>query len=418
MNTVEESIKNGEVSRAFETLFHGKMITGYEYGAVFSSFSHGSASLVSFVKEMQELGVILFCKGTSICDYIFTKTHMLEYSQIDRWDIVNKPAKYDDSDTWICNKGELKAIIPLSDITNIEVGEGNQFYSWSAETILKDKNPVKGAVIGGALAGPTGAVVGAIANSGKKEVIVMPSGFVSMNKVMIKLTVKGQSKLEMIAASANKSPKDNNYVIDNMQYYNRINSALSSEFSFSGSTVNNGTAANRITTILSKYIDLAKKEKKVSEEAHDFWRSHPEEESTLVESISFLNREYAANRKTINNITTKINAHVRETREDIEEKLKEQENILSKASIFKRGKIKKIINELQLQLDNCNADNPFDDIMAERLKHLSSLKEKDEKIERLIDGFKTLKKDISSSKQQKYFDTVLNSDIHPLDKLF
>ena len=41
-------------------------------------------------------------------------------------------------------------------------------------------------------------------------------------------------------------------------------------------------------------------------------------------------------------------------------------------------------------------DYPFDDIMAERLKHLSSLKEKDEKIERLIDGFKTLKKDISS----------------------
>lgn len=60
MDSMDEYFDRKEVSRSFQTLFHGRKITGYEYKSIFTmTIENGSPSVVSFVKEMNDLHTIM-----------------------------------------------------------------------------------------------------------------------------------------------------------------------------------------------------------------------------------------------------------------------------------------------------------------------------------------------------------------------
>ena len=69
------------------------------------------------------------------------------------------------------------SFIPLEYVEKCELQFDRNYSGYIAPTYTtKKKSPVKGAVIGGALAGPTGAVIGAAAGSGEKTVMTSAGG--------------------------------------------------------------------------------------------------------------------------------------------------------------------------------------------------------------------------------------------------
>lgn len=85
--------------------------------------------------------------------------------------IVSKGARLSRDSFSIYEKPDDLLIIPLEKIKNIELNSlGTKSTYIPGYSYTKQKSPVKGAIVGGIIAGPTGAVVGAIANQGEKKV--------------------------------------------------------------------------------------------------------------------------------------------------------------------------------------------------------------------------------------------------------
>lgn len=85
--------------------------------------------------------------------------------------IVSKGARISNNPMYMYEKPDDLLIIPLEKIKNIELSSlGTKSTYIPGYSYTKQKSPIKGAIVGGIVAGPTGAVVGAIANQGEKKV--------------------------------------------------------------------------------------------------------------------------------------------------------------------------------------------------------------------------------------------------------
>ena len=85
--------------------------------------------------------------------------------------IVSNGCKISKNSMYMYEKPDDLLIIPLEKIKNIElISLGTKSTYIPGYSYTKQKSPIKGAIVGGIVAGPTGAVVGAIANQGEKKV--------------------------------------------------------------------------------------------------------------------------------------------------------------------------------------------------------------------------------------------------------
>ena len=428
MSNIDEYFNSGEVSRAFKTLFSESKISGFEHTGIFGSFNNFNTAKPalfnsSLIREMNNLGVILFghgCEKSMTSDFLFTKTHLFVYSLVDHWGIVNKDPRYDNTDTWYCKHGELTEIIPFTNITNIEVGNGKKFYSWEAETVQKNGDPLKGALISGMLAGSTGAIIGAAANSGKRKVVVVPAGFVNENVFSIRLTIPGKRTriLEMKALDVTKGTRDKYFTIDYMNFYNRINALLTGGISFSLAEINNRElATKKISDFITKIISDEIEKKAISDAAQSFWLSHPETKPIWENTIGYIQEEKSANQKKTNEVNRSIILHVQEKQREVTNQIDQTNELLRSAGFFKKGKIKKELAALQTKLNSIKRDYKFDDFMITTLEELNVLRETDVRLDEMLSGLMSLENDVSSPKQKKYLDIILDPENHPLNEI-
>lgn len=427
MRSFEAYFDSGEVSRDFETLFEGKELTGLQFHNVFKAKDNVHISDLLFVKEMNRLGVVLLgCKNYKNT-FVFTKTHLFIYDSIDAlfWKKYDTPEMEGVYEICKCTGGRLEDIIWLPDITNIQVGEGGRFLTIDPIKVTEERDPVKGAIIGGVLAGPTGAVIGAVANSGTKERVIVPGSYVSNKSLTMKLTVRGRTELlEMTIAEAKKTSRDKEYEIDHEKYYNKINSALSDGPSINASQIVDGTAAKNVLSFFSDSIEEAKQIRVRFEEACNYWSSNPIHKNNLEQAIEYLQKKYSDNQTLLNELTSQLDLYINEKKEETErnkneivELIKQKVEIKKALSFFKRGPIKKEINDLKTELKSCVYYPSLDEGATKKEKEIESIKALISKLDRVLPDVKKLKTDISSPTQKEYFDLIVNLDMESLEEL-
>lgn len=124
-------------------------------------------------------------------------------------------------------------IIPLEQVESIEYKLGIEVNTKTdTYTIKHEKSPIAGAVVGGLVAGPAGAVVGAIANQGTKEEI-RGGNKIHIQHVYLKIRLKNgvvAFKDDVAEVDFEKGETIDRYIRANEKYkvlINRANSGLS-----------------------------------------------------------------------------------------------------------------------------------------------------------------------------------------------
>lgn len=425
IKTIDDVLKEESLSPEFKTLFHGCHINGNEYDAVFSSFTDTPGLLpeIPFIKKMNELGVVLFLHGQLVRDYLLTRTHLLEYSLIDHWSIVNAKAKYDGSDTWECTWGELKKVVPLTKINHIEIYDNSRFHSWEAKTVQKEGDPLKGAIVGGILGGSTGALIGAVANSGKREVMIAPGGSTTFSELLIEMSADRYSFEKMIAASYSTMTRSNTFQL-RKEYQNKINNALTLGIKLPVMVSSPEQLGSSFLNKIEGYVNSAKEAIKRREEAHSYWNMQFMDQVRLEETLECLQKDYGVKRKQLEQevdiLKNEINVHLVERVNDLESAISQLDREIQNAWLMKKHKLKKERDELQHSLQqykNALLDETKtisnDEFIWKKRSKINELKDKASRFEEVINGFLLLRDDISSYNQKEYLKMFLDPDFNP-----
>lgn len=412
--SVDELLEQEKVHKQFKTLFHGQRLIGSAYSALFSSSSNVAGTPLNnpIINVMNALDVRLFGWGpaASLNDYVFTVRHLLVYKEISRWEIVNNPPKYDGTDIWECKWGELEDVIPWARVESIESKEGNRYHSWAATKVQEERSPLVGAVVGGAIAGTTGAVIGALANSGTKERIIVPSGSANWDDISIIIKTDQGRKYTIKVASTVQSNRDKQPRLNPHDYGNRINSALTHGMKFTGQSVKNGSALQMILSTLAKYIDVSKKMESDRKKADQFWESHLEEKRKLDQIFEILGHELDYKVDMIKLVNQQVNNHVQESTKELEEKSHELTQALNSAGLLKSIKLRKDYDALRKEIDKYKADKDFDSFMIEKHKELNVLIDNRKRIEEMYVGVYKLISGQADKDHDKYLGMIMDHD--------
>lgn len=410
---IEKLVAEGRLNNGFVNLFK-REIDGNYYQAIFGNsktkpYAMSSLRLVPFVSQMNELGTLLIGSGLAE-DYLLTDSYLLYYSTIDLWKIVNNPPRYDGTDTWICKAGELRDAIPLSEVEDIEVESGNKYYSWQAKTVEKDRNPLAGAIVGGAIAGSTGAVVGAIVNSGKKKVITMPAGFSDSTELRIGFKLKDGRTFDMTVANAVVTNRNRHPVIDYSHYFNRINYTLPIGKTITAEGILDGSAGETLKETIEKLVEAAKQRAQEKSKSDAFLDSNPQIVLKINRIKTELRSECNQLGATINSINGAINQHVYEERRKNAPIVNSKAEELERASFFKKGKIKKELEALKKQREEIQPRNAFDDYMKDQLGKLKPLEKRKAAAENFIQRLDAVVNDSLNDNAQKTIQIISNPD--------
>ena len=107
------------------------------------------------------------------------------------------------------NESPNFTIIPLQFVETCKLEYGSHYDGYvDAQYVTKQKDPVKGAVIGGILAGSTGAVIGAVAGSGEKKELISAAKNIHEDRYSMIIKIKDGERVvkeDYIKADSNSN---------------------------------------------------------------------------------------------------------------------------------------------------------------------------------------------------------------------
>ncbi len=402
---------------SFATLFKG-IWTDKDKDDLFHAGLHARGLLnndvwarnIPFAKKMNELGVVLFGWYYSH-NYVFTKTHLFVYDAIDSFEKINIAKSNNGTNRWKCKDGNLLAIIPLTNIKSIDSNTGIRYSHSEAITVQEEGNPVLGAVIGGAIAGPTGAVVGAIANSGKREKTIVNANSTEWVKSSITVATEQGTQYQMDIASTVKNNSDKKPELSPYDYGNHINKALAHGFRFSAESVNNGTATKEVIETLSRYITDSRRKSKEKVEAEAFWNAHPLEKEKLNVILDLLQNEYNSRKREVRNVSKEIDEHVLEAKEKTQDEIDTTKRLISVSGFFMSFKLKKEIQALENKLATIQIGKDFDEFMTTRNRDLVEATQRLNLLEKMVNAFSQLNETINSKTLARYLRLIMDNSV-------
>lgn len=171
---INSACRNGLLPKNLESLLTYRKDDGYWYSDKTNNFQLAAAG----VKYTFRDGTFEIKDGNDVRGTLFLFTDF--YLIISLGYSLDEEEQYKTSSGYgVRFSGPLSLlVIPYEKLKVVKFEFYRNFSgAWDAKYAEKDKSVVAGAVVGGLVAGPIGAVVGAAANQGKKkQVIVSPSG--------------------------------------------------------------------------------------------------------------------------------------------------------------------------------------------------------------------------------------------------
>ena len=163
--------------------------------------------------------------------------------------------------------GNTVKAIPLSSVKSVEFSDSRSLGKTELKTgTVKGGNPVMGAIVGGAIAGSTGAVIGAVAASQPKTITIQPELYYDNVKVNIRINMINGGSLfnEMFYGSKGS----NSFVSDEGNWSLTMNECLTG-VSHTVETIHSGYVTQKyneiMRDILNGYPDFSIRKKIISD---------------------------------------------------------------------------------------------------------------------------------------------------------
>ena len=156
------------------------------------------------------------------------------------------------------NESPNFTIIPLQFVETLKLEYGSHYDGFvDAQYVTKQKDPVKGAVIGGVLAGPTGAVIGAVAGSGEKKELISAAKNIHEDRYSLIIKIKDGERLikeNYIIVNSNSNSEELKSKNDHAQQLidrakTLANASLEEKRKIVGGSVNAGKISNTLSNI-------------------------------------------------------------------------------------------------------------------------------------------------------------------------